>query len=131
MDEEDRRRYERALAKKEAKSARQTREMVMEELVPKATGREAMIEKRRAQNAYHKAERDIDPEVAESDLMGGDDFRSRLAAQQKSKERWEQRRGIDREAQAASMADKVTAYKAKEEATLAMFRQMASQHKLG
>ncbi|KAJ3054172.1 hypothetical protein HK097_002494 [Rhizophlyctis rosea] len=131
MDEEDRKRYARALAKKAHKSDRQTHELILEELVPKSTGREAMLEKRRAQNAYHKAERDVDPEIAESDLMGGDDFRSRVAAERKAKERWEQRKGIDREAQAAGMADKVQAYRAKEEATLAMFRQMAGQHKLG
>ncbi|KAJ3036280.1 hypothetical protein HDV00_002936 [Rhizophlyctis rosea] len=131
MDEEDRRRYQRALAKKDAKNARQTHDVVMEELAPKATGREAMIEKRRAQNAYHKQERDVDPEIAEHDLMGGDDFRSRVAGQSKAKERWEQQRTAEREAKAASMADKVAAHRAKEEATLAMFRQMASQHKLG
>lgn len=39
MDEEDRRRYERALYKKKDKEYMKRREADLEELVPKATGR--------------------------------------------------------------------------------------------
>ncbi|KAJ3290861.1 hypothetical protein HK104_006488 [Borealophlyctis nickersoniae] len=131
MDEEDRRRYQRGMAKKQAKSARQEREAVLEELVPKETGRDAMREKRLAQTAYHRTEREVDPELPDQDLMGGDDFRSRLAAQQRSKERWEQKRAAQRGETAASLSGKVAAYKAKEQATLEMFKQMAAGHKLG
>ena len=43
----------------------------MEELVPKETGREARIDKRRAQNAYNRSRADR-PELDAEYLMGGD-----------------------------------------------------------
>ena len=39
MDEEDKERYERALKKKELKDFRKTHEAVLDDLVPKATGK--------------------------------------------------------------------------------------------
>ncbi|KAI9594718.1 hypothetical protein BDF19DRAFT_443426 [Syncephalis fuscata] len=73
MDNEDRRRYERGLQRKDTKNYKKSREADLEELAPKATGREAMIEKRRARSAYLHREPSPDVELSESDLMGGGD----------------------------------------------------------
>eukprot|EP01113_Clastostelium_recurvatum_P051338 TRINITY_DN9952_c0_g1_i1.p1 TRINITY_DN9952_c0_g1~~TRINITY_DN9952_c0_g1_i1.p1 ORF type:complete len:218 (-),score=67.31 TRINITY_DN9952_c0_g1_i1:153-806(-) len=54
MDEEDRARYGRALQKKKERDYRSTKDAALEELVPKATGRDAQLEKKRAQRDYHK-----------------------------------------------------------------------------
>ena len=52
---------------------RKEQEVAMEELVPKATGREAMMEKK-AGRREEKRMRESSPEpVKEKDLMGGDD----------------------------------------------------------
>lgn len=40
-------------------------------------GREAIIEKKRAKNAYHRREVSPDVELNDRDLMGDDDFQSR------------------------------------------------------
>lgn len=78
------------------KRYRKEKEVVLEELAPKATGREAMLEKRRAQTAYHRRERSPDVELPEQDLMGsgagGDDYKSMLAAERRRKEAREARR---------------------------------------
>ncbi|KAF9549148.1 hypothetical protein EC957_004787 [Mortierella hygrophila] len=78
------------------KRHRKDKETILEELVPKPTGREAMLEKRRAQTAYHRQERSPDVELPEQDLMGsgggGDDYKSMLAAEKRRKEAREARR---------------------------------------
>lgn len=55
-----------------------------------------MLEKRRAQTAYHRQERSPDVELPEQDLMGsgagGDDYKSMLAAERRRKEAREARR---------------------------------------
>ncbi|CAG8768536.1 30366_t:CDS:2, partial [Racocetra persica] len=76
LDQEDKERYERALRKKDRKNFQATHDMVLEELVPKATGKEALIEKKRARNNYYRREASPDIELNESDLMGGDDYES-------------------------------------------------------
>ncbi|KAJ3219824.1 hypothetical protein HDU67_009012 [Dinochytrium kinnereticum] len=76
MDEEDLQRYNRLMDKKDRKSHQKTHEAIVEELVPKPTGRDArdaMIDKRKQQTAYHKQERDIDVELPEAELLGGSD----------------------------------------------------------
>ncbi|KAH8551571.1 hypothetical protein BGW37DRAFT_467534 [Umbelopsis sp. PMI_123] len=71
-DEMDRRDRERAARKRDAKEKRQKNELVLDEIAPKETGREAQLAKRRAQNAYHKREKSPDVELNESDLYGDD-----------------------------------------------------------
>ena len=79
--------------RKEQKDYRKTKEVLLEELAPKATGREAVLEKRRAQTAYHRRERSVEVELPEQDLLGGgDDFKSMLAAEKRRKEARENRR---------------------------------------
>ncbi|KAF8937017.1 hypothetical protein BGZ47_009213 [Haplosporangium gracile] len=86
----------RQIHRTEQKRYRKEKEVILEELVPKATGREAILEKRRAQTAYHRQERSPDVELPEQDLMGsgngGDDYKSMLAAERRRKEAREARR---------------------------------------
>lgn len=65
--------------KYERKKERKVREEVLDEILPKATGREALLEKKKAIREAHKA-REWSPEpMRESDMMGGgDDFKARF-----------------------------------------------------
>ncbi|KAF9908791.1 hypothetical protein EC991_009494 [Linnemannia zychae] len=96
LEKEDQDSRSRQAYRAEQKRARKDKEVLLEELVPKATGREAMLEKRRAQTAYHRQERSPDVELPEHDLMGagnaGDDYKSMLAAEKRRKEAREARR---------------------------------------
>jgi len=92
-EKEEREEEMRRLHRKEQKDYRKTKEVILEELVPKATGREAMLDKRRAQTAYNRRERSPDVELPEQDLMGtGDDYKSLLMAEKRRKEARENRR---------------------------------------
>ncbi|KAF9950998.1 hypothetical protein BGZ72_007441 [Mortierella alpina] len=130
----------------EMKSYRKSKEADLEELVPKATGREAMLEKRRAQTAYNRRERSPDVELPEQDLMGtGDDYKSMLAAEKRRKEMREGKRygaqpsgdagpapslsvGPSRGPAVGSVMEaKKEAYKEKEQKQLEAFRQLWAQ----
>lgn len=65
----------------------------MEELVPKETGREARIDKRRAERQA-KAERSGSPTMREKDLIGADpdSFRSMIQKRKEQRERQDEKR---------------------------------------
>ncbi|KAI9343108.1 hypothetical protein BDR26DRAFT_933200 [Obelidium mucronatum] len=128
MDPEDRARYERALRKKDFKSFDSTRQVAIDEIAPKATGREAQIEKKRAINAYHKQERDTDVSLNDSDLMGGgDSFAAHMARERERKRRLEERKLPDRQHQRQDIDSRVQSYQAKEDATMMMMRDLAKK----
>ncbi|CAG8525913.1 492_t:CDS:2, partial [Paraglomus occultum] len=129
MDDEDRRRYERSLRKKEAKDYAKTQEAVLDELLPKATGREAMIEKKKARNAHYRREASPDLELDDDALLGGDDFNSRLAARDRAKAAREDRKQQYMAEKAANVREKIVAYKSKEQETMEMFRKIAEEQK--
>lgn len=124
-------RYEemRTERKYEAKRAKERREAALDEVAPRETGREAQIAKKRALNAYHKRERSPDVELSEADLMGGDDFKARLAAEKRAKEAKEARQHERREQKMAPIMSKMAEYKAKESATMEMFKKMAEEQR--
>ncbi|KAG0209380.1 hypothetical protein BGX28_010368 [Mortierella sp. GBA30] len=144
LEREERDSRSRLQHRAEMKAHRKSKEADLEELVPKATGREAVLEKRRAQTAYHRRERSPDVELPEQDLMGtGDDFKSMLAAEKRRKEMREGRRngagasgadigpsssstvGPSRGPAVGSILEaKQQAYKEKEEKQLEAFRQL-------
>ncbi|KAI1296373.1 hypothetical protein EDD11_007359 [Mortierella claussenii] len=145
-EKEERDEYNRRRHRAEQKAHRKEKEAILEELVPKATGREAMLEKRRAQTAYHRRERSPDVELPEQDLMGtgGDDFKSMLAAERRRKEAREAKRyggvadvesrsvvGPSAPSQSSAGSSlkesKQQAYKEKEEKQLEAFRQLWAQ----
>ncbi|CAO3693295.1 unnamed protein product [Rhizopus microsporus] len=119
--------YERKQAERkyEAKKRKERREMMLDEVAPREVGREAQLLKKRALNAYHKRERSPDVELSEADLMGGDDFQAMLAAERRRKEQREARRAEKR----APILNKMEEYKAKESATMEMFKKMAEEQR--
>ncbi|CAO0801242.1 unnamed protein product [Mucor circinelloides] len=129
VDKEDQYERDRLNRKHESKRKNERREAMLDEVAPKETGREAALAKKRALNAYHKRERSPDVELSEQDLMGGDDFKARLAAERKANELRESRRAERQQQRLAPIMSKMDDYKAKEDATMAMFRQMAEERK--
>ncbi|GAN02083.1 splicing arginine serine-rich 12 [Mucor ambiguus] len=129
VDKEDRYERERLNRKHESKKRSERREAMLDEVAPKETGREAALAKKRALNAYHKRERSPDVELSEQDLMGGDDFKARLAAEKKANALRESRQAERQQQRLAPIMSKMDEYKAKEDATMAMFRQMAEERK--
>ncbi|CDS09705.1 hypothetical protein LRAMOSA02382 [Lichtheimia ramosa] len=134
VDEEEREERERAERraerKAEAKRKRDRREEYLDEVAPKETGREAQMAKKRALNAYHKREKSPDVELDESDIYGGgDDFKAALAAEKRREERRKQRYEERREQRFGPVREKMAEYKAKESATIEMFKQMAEEQR--
>ncbi|KAJ3238511.1 hypothetical protein HDU81_007607 [Chytriomyces hyalinus] len=128
MDDEDRKRYMSGMRKKEAKSFESRKNADLEDLAPKSTGREAQIDKRKAINAYHKQERDTDVALKDSDLMGGgDSFAAHLEREKKRKERMQERRQPSTQ-QKEVFDSRLQNYKAKEDATMAMLRDLAKKN---
>ncbi|KAG2197393.1 hypothetical protein INT47_005646 [Mucor saturninus] len=115
--------------KYEQKKQKEMRQAILDEVAPRETGREAQIAKKRALNSYHKREPSPDVELSEADLMGVDDFKSRLAAERRAKEIRESRQNERREQRLAPIMDKMGEYKAKESATMAMFKKMAEEQR--
>ncbi|XP_019852629.1 PREDICTED: uncharacterized protein C297.06c-like [Amphimedon queenslandica] len=105
--------------KKERKEYRKYNEMVMDEILPKATGFAAKIEKKRAR-VEARREREISPDFNESTLMGGatSDIKAKLMTEQKQREH---------RAQAASQ--KIIDYQAKEKARVAAILEQARANK--
>ncbi|RIA90793.1 hypothetical protein C1645_737622 [Glomus cerebriforme] len=129
MDQEDRERYERALKKKERKEFQKTHEIILDELVPKKTGREAMIEKKRTKNAYYRREESPDVELNDKDLIGGDDFQSSLATLKRARDAREQRKQAYKAEKAATLQEKAVAYQSKEQDTMEMLKKLAEEQR--
>lgn len=69
---------EKKLQKLERKKYKKDQEVLMDELLPKATGREAMLEKKALRREQARAREDSPENFKEKDVMGGgDDFQQR------------------------------------------------------
>jgi len=109
-------------------AARRAASERLDELVPKATGREAMLERRAAvrqsnrEMATAKEDAVFDGSFggfgAAAAMGGGDDFAVALAASRAAKARRDARRGVDREA----LERRAEAHRAREEARVREFR---------
>eukprot|EP00047_Mylnosiga_fluctuans_P020402 m.92176 g.92176 ORF g.92176 m.92176 type:complete len:105 (+) comp8502_c1_seq4:128-442(+) len=92
--------------------------MVLEELVPKESGREARIDKKRAETQARR-EREASPEANDKDLMGGGpDFK----AEMERKRNFMALKHIERREEAL---DKIAAYREKERSKMAEFLELA------
>lgn len=70
--------YAKKLQKLERKKFGKDQEVLMDELLPKATGREALIEKKALRREQARAREDSPEIFRERDVMGGgDDFQQR------------------------------------------------------
>lgn len=140
MEEEEQSQYRRRQERAQRKEYQKTKEVALEELAPKATGKEAMREKKRAMNDYHRRERSPDVELSEQDMMGtGNDYKSALAAEKRRREARESRRHGEADAEPSAggqpgsgrinapssvLAAKQQAYKEKEEKQIEALRQL-------
>ncbi|KAJ1989916.1 hypothetical protein H4R33_001914, partial [Dimargaris cristalligena] len=122
MKQEDSWRARNDNLRRERRDFRTTHETALEEMMPKETGREAMMEKRRLQTAYHRSERDTQSELNDNELHGsGDSFQARIQSQQSRRGDREQQREKKIEAKTADIQDMVDSHKAKEQATIDRF----------
>ncbi|KAL5457582.1 hypothetical protein EMCRGX_G034855 [Ephydatia muelleri] len=104
--------------RKKRKDLRKHQEMVLDELLPKATGREAMIEKKRVR-AEKKRDRELSPEIKESVLMGGGgEIQRRIQVRQEAREK-----------KASVAVQKISDYQAKEKARMEALLEMARANK--
>ena len=121
-DAEAAREAERARSKAERKAQRAKDRERLEELVPKATGKEARTAERVARRQLAK-ERDGSPDVATlaggGDVMGGTDSFQAALARQKAIEAAKKQRFAPREAE---RAERFSAYAAAEADKMAAFR---------
>ena len=81
LDDEIKIASRKLMEKEERKKEKKNQELILDEILPKATGREALFEKKMSQKQAAKA-REFSPEpMAEKDIMGGgDDFQARFIA---------------------------------------------------
>ena len=112
----------------EAKRARRDAKERLEELAPRATGRDALREKRaavRESNRSFAARKDEDflGGMTRGDEFGGggrDEFAQVLAARRRARERRDARRGVD----PAAVAARVGAYQAREAERMSQFQEL-------
>ncbi|KAJ9098333.1 hypothetical protein QFC19_006457 [Naganishia cerealis] len=101
-----------------------------DDLVPRAGGREGKLEERRAANEENKKYRERDAasgfEVDDNTLMGtGGSFGQALAQREQINARRQERRSNADADRRSMMSESMHAMKSKEDATMAMFKQMA------
>lgn len=101
----------------------------LEEQLPKATGREAQLEKKAARREAAK-EREQSPDISKlpggGDIMGGDDSFAAAKARESRKEDW---RSKQQAVKQDLLAQKLAAANAEEQAKMAMFHSMISSGK--
>jgi len=120
-EESNRNRYLKE--KQERKRFFKEQKELLDELIPKPTGREAILEKRKQITAFHRANanKDFDMEYSDSELMGGDDIKERIQQRDKINQRKEEMK-LRKQAEINMKAE---AYRKKEEETINMLRKMA------
>ncbi|GAA6039348.1 hypothetical protein JCM8097_002810 [Rhodosporidiobolus ruineniae] len=119
---------------------REARDSRQEERDNRATGRDRLQEKRREGNAsrreFEKGREGGGMVEFDDDALisgdtggggGGGSFQDALKARDRAQERRQERKFGAQEERNAVMSDRLSAHKAKEDATMAMFKQMAAQ----
>lgn len=128
-DDEQQREMERRIAKKrESKAFKED----LDEIAPKATGHEAVVEKKRLVNEHNRELREKEEtggllEFGDAILMGGDDYSRRVAAQKSAAEKRDEKRRLFQAERAAEMNEKMAARREKEAKTMEMLRGLAAQ----
>ena len=119
---------DKALTPAEAKKARRDAKERAEELAPRATGRDALREKRMAVRESHRSfaarkDEEMLGGMVRGDEFGGgggDEFQAALAARQRAQARRDKRRGVD----PAAVAARVGAYRSREEEKMSQFHEL-------
>ncbi|KAJ3820459.1 hypothetical protein F5880DRAFT_1509328 [Lentinula raphanica] len=116
---------ERKLKRK--RERKEDKERVEEMVGPKEVGREGMLEKKRMKRENDRMFRDKGDEgleVDESTLMGGgDSFKQQIARRDAARQRYQQKA----DEKVNSMRERASAFKEKEDATMAMFQKLARE----
>lgn len=89
-DSAERRWQEKQAAKREAKAYAKRKEAVLEELVPKPTGKDAQLEKKRQESAYHRrGDEDAQGDLESFDPFGGEglSIKARIAREKAFRQR--------------------------------------------
>lgn len=120
FDREEQREAETAHLKRGRKELRKQQELMLDELLPKATGKEARVEKKRAR-AEKRREREISPDVNDSKVYGTS---STSSIRDKVRARQDQRVN-----KATAAVQKISDYQAKEKARVEAIMQMAKANK--
>lgn len=129
-DWEEQKEKERRERKADHRAQKRRTTDYINETVPKLEGREAKLAEKRATNAQRRRERSPDVELNDQDIYGGgDDYKARLAVEQRNKERRQARFEERKEQRLAPIKDKLADYKAKEDQTMALFRKMAEEQR--
>lgn len=111
---------EKKLQKLERKKYKKDQEVLMDELLPKATGREAMLEKKALRREQARAREDSPENFKEKDVMGGgDDFQQRLARERA----WREKKAA---AKTEVYMEKRNAFEEKEAAAMNQFKAMVN-----
>jgi len=123
IEREDNRKNEYMREKQERKKFYKEQRELLDELIPRPTGRESILEKRKQITAFHRAnaEKDLDIEYSDSELMGGDDFKERIRQRNKINQKKEEMK-LRKQSEINMKAE---AYRKKEEETINMFRKIA------
>ncbi|EJD03527.1 uncharacterized protein FOMMEDRAFT_83603 [Fomitiporia mediterranea MF3/22] len=117
----------------ERKRAREEDKERIEDLVgPKERGREGMLEKKKARREADRATRDAKDDAFgdydESTLMGGgDSFQARIAQRDAARRRFKEKRSSMHEEKESAVKERQEALRAKDKATMDMFKQMAKE----
>ncbi|CAL1694803.1 unnamed protein product [Somion occarium] len=126
---EEQRKAERDYShKRERKEAKEK----LEEVVgPKAVGKEALLEKKRAKREADRSFRekgDDDFEADESTLMGGgDSFQEQLARREAARRRREEKKFGGKDEKVSAARERAEVIRQKDEQTMTMFMQMAKE----
>ncbi|KAJ2549367.1 hypothetical protein EV175_004477 [Coemansia sp. RSA 1933] len=131
FDEEQRDR-DRQRRRRERKEAKEREQLILDEVAPKETGREAAIAKKRAMHRLRHAERaPADVEMSDSELFGNDSS-SDLASLKRDRAYREKRRAERQQEAAAgrgelSRSQRLQEHQDKERSTVQMLQAMAQQ----
>ena len=129
INDEERRIADYAARKKLDRKFAKHKDVIMEELVPKATGRDALLEKKKQLNQYHRKSNDDD---AQGDLENYDAFGATGDSANDSIhsliQRDKDKRERIAEAKRESYEKKLAEYKAKEQSKLEQFRSFLQPH---
>jgi hypothetical protein len=112
--------YEKKLQKLERKKFNKDQEVLMDELLPKATGREALLEKKALRREQARTREDSPEIFREKDVMGGgDDFQQRLARERA----WKEKKAA---AKTEVYMEKRSAFEEREAAAMIQFKAMVN-----
>ncbi|KAJ1920707.1 hypothetical protein H4219_001106 [Mycoemilia scoparia] len=123
-DERDRERYNRRKKRLEEKDKNQ---LLLDEVAPRETGREAMLAKKRARNEYHRTENSIDMDLNPDQMLEDTSFKAMLKSREGRAGKRERERDQRKAIENARKQEKLREYESKNQSTIEMFRRMAEK----